>query len=134
MNDMDASDSDEELVEAAERDFKCLARSPTDHFEKLLEVTCSNHKFPVKHKLKECSMMKNYMTTRSLARAKKPEGESAGKVTAPFPEEKAAMSIYGGPVPHVSRRKLKLIGRAINSIEAATLEYLHWSKSSITFD
>jgi hypothetical protein len=84
MNDMDASDSDEELVEAAERNFKCLARSPTDHFEKLLEVTCPNHKFPIKHKLKECSMMKNYMTTRSQARAKKTEGESAGKVTAPF--------------------------------------------------
>jgi hypothetical protein len=46
---------------------------------------------PFKHKLKECSMMKTYMATGSLARAKKPKGNSAGKAAAPFLEEKAVM-------------------------------------------
>jgi hypothetical protein len=61
MNGRDAGDSDEELMVAAEHEFKCPARSPVDHFEKLLKATCPNHMFPVKHKLKECSMMTNYM-------------------------------------------------------------------------
>jgi hypothetical protein len=62
-NDKDISDSDEELVTTAECDSKAQARQPTDHFKKLLEATCPNHTYPVKHRLKECTMMKNYITT-----------------------------------------------------------------------
>jgi hypothetical protein len=90
--------------------------------------------YPIKHKFKKCTMMKNYMTTRTFARGKKLEGDSMGKVAAHFPEEKAVMLTYGGPAPHESRRKLKLTGRAINIVSAAVLEYLHWSESLITFD
>jgi hypothetical protein len=134
MNDKDASYSEEELVATAERDFECPVQSPTDHFKKLLKVTCPNHTFPVKHKLKECSMRKNYVAMGSLARAEKPEGDSGGKAVLPFPEEKVVMSLYGRPTPHESRCKLKLIDRVINSISAVTPEYLHWPESSITFD
>jgi hypothetical protein len=98
-NDKDVGDSDEELIAAAERDFKHQAWQPADHFEKLLKATCPNHTYPIKHKLKECTMMKNYMTTGTFARGKKPEGDPTGKATAPFFEEKAVMSIYGGPAP-----------------------------------
>jgi hypothetical protein len=44
-------------------------------------------------------MMKNYMTTGTFAKGKRPEGDSAGRATTPFPEEKVVMSIYGGPAP-----------------------------------
>jgi hypothetical protein len=116
MNDKNTGDFNEELMAATERDFKC-----------------PNHTIPVKNKLKACSMMNNYMATGTLARAKKLEGDSAGKVAAPFPEEKLVMSIYGGPAPHESCRKLKLIGQVINSVSTAAHEYLHWSESSTTF-
>jgi hypothetical protein len=53
-------------------------------------------------------MMKNYMTTGAFAKGKKPKDDSAGKAAAPFPEEKAVMSIYGWPAPHESRHKLKI--------------------------
>jgi hypothetical protein len=86
-NDKDVGDSDKELVAAAEHDFKRQARQPTDHFEKLLEATCPNHMYLVRHKLKECTMMKNYITMGTFARGKKPEGDLTGKATAPFPEE-----------------------------------------------
>jgi hypothetical protein len=43
------------------------------------------------------------------------------------------MLIYGGPVPHKSRRKLKLMSRTVNNVCSATPEYLRWSKSLITF-
>jgi hypothetical protein len=44
-------------------------------------------------------MMKNYMTMGTFAKGKKPEGDSAGEVDAPFPKEKVAMSIYDGRTP-----------------------------------
>jgi hypothetical protein len=69
---------------------------------KLLEVTCPNHAYPVRNKLKECTMMKNIMTSRALSKGKKPEGEPGGKAVTPFPGEEVVMSIYGGPVPHES--------------------------------
>jgi hypothetical protein len=47
-------------------------------------------------------MMKKYMTMGTFAKGKRPEGDSARKATAPFPEEKAVISIYGGPAPHES--------------------------------
>jgi hypothetical protein len=67
-------------------------------------------------------MMNNYMTTGTFARGKKPEGDPTGKVAAPFPKEKALMSIYGGPAPHESWRKLKLTNWAINSISTVIPE------------
>jgi hypothetical protein len=71
---------------------------------------------------------------RSLPRSKKPESDSVGKAATPFPEEKVVMSIYGGPAPHESRRKLKLTDRVINSMSVVVPKFLRWSKSSITFD
>jgi hypothetical protein len=130
----EANDSNEELVATTERDFKCQVWQPADHFEKLLEVTYPNHAYPIRHKLKECTMMKNYMSMRTLTKDKKLEGDSVGKAAAPFPKEKAVMSIYGGPAPHKSRCKLKLTSRAVNAVSLAAPEYLHWSKSPITFD
>jgi hypothetical protein len=118
-NNKDAIDSNEELVATAECDFKHQAWLPRDHFEKLHEVRCPNHTYPVKHKLKECTMMKNYKTMGSLARSTKPEDDSVGKAAAPSLVEKAVMSIYGRPALHESRNKLKLNGRAINSMSAA---------------
>jgi hypothetical protein len=79
-------------------------------------------------------MMKNYRTTRTFARSKKPNGDSSGKATIPFPEEKVVMSFYSGPNPHESRRKLKLTSQAINAVSTTVLEYLRWSEFLITFD
>jgi hypothetical protein len=84
---------DEEYVTTVERDFKHHARQPKDHFEKLLEAACPNHTHPVKHKLKDCTMMKNFMTSGALSKGEKPEGDPGGKGAVPFPEEEAVMAI-----------------------------------------
>jgi hypothetical protein len=52
------------FVVAVEHDFKRRTWPPNDHFEKLLEVTCSYHPYPIKHKLKYCTMMKNIHDVR----------------------------------------------------------------------
>jgi hypothetical protein len=79
-------------------------------------------------------MMKNYMTTRTVAKDKKPEGDSSGKAAAPFHEEMVVMSIYGGPAPHEYQHKLKLTSWVVNVMSTVVPEYLHWSESLITFD
>jgi hypothetical protein len=40
---------------------------PTDHFKRLLEEAYPNHTYPVRHKLKDCSMMRSFMTLGSLS-------------------------------------------------------------------
>jgi hypothetical protein len=39
---------------------------PTYHFERLLKEAYPNHAYPIKHKLKDYDMMKNFMTSGSL--------------------------------------------------------------------
>jgi hypothetical protein len=57
------NDSDEEYVLVTECNFKRQAWQSKDHFVKLLEVACPNHKYPIKHKLKDCTTIKNFMTS-----------------------------------------------------------------------
>jgi hypothetical protein len=95
-----------------------------DHLEKLLEATCPNHTYPIMYSLKECTLMKNYMTTGSLVRNKKSKGDLGRKAAPPFLEEKVVMLIYGGPPPpHESCRKLKLTSQAVNCMSVAIPEY-----------
>jgi hypothetical protein len=42
------------------------ARPPTDHFERQLEEACPNQAYPVKHKIRDCGMIKNFMALGSL--------------------------------------------------------------------
>jgi hypothetical protein len=69
-----------------------------EHFKKLLEAASPNHAYPIKHKLKDCTMMKNFMTSGALSKGKKPERDPGRKGLPPFPEEEALMSIYDRPI------------------------------------
>jgi hypothetical protein len=57
-NDKETDDDEQEYIMTAERDFKRQARQPKDHFQKLLEVVYPNHTYPVKHRLKDYTMIK----------------------------------------------------------------------------
>jgi hypothetical protein len=61
-----ANDSNKEHVTTAVYSGQCQARPPTELFERLLEEACMNHAYRVKHKLKDCAMMKNLMTSGSF--------------------------------------------------------------------
>jgi hypothetical protein len=70
-----------------------------DYFKRLLEEACPNHAYPVRHKLKDCSMMRSFMTLGSLTwGAELGEGLDVSE-TMPFLEENAAMMVYRGH-PH----------------------------------
>jgi hypothetical protein len=59
---------------------KRQARPPTDHFNKLLEEACPNHRYPVRHKLKDCGMMRSFMTSGSLTWGAELDEGSVGKM------------------------------------------------------
>jgi hypothetical protein len=62
---VEIENSDEEFIGAAERNFEWRTRPPKDHFDKILEAPCPHHPYPSKHKLRDCTMMRRFM---SLAR------------------------------------------------------------------
>jgi hypothetical protein len=51
---------------------KHWVRLPKDHIKKLLKETCLNHAYAIKHKLRDCSLIKNFMTTGFLSRDELP--------------------------------------------------------------
>jgi hypothetical protein len=91
----EADDSDGGFVAIVKRDFKWQTRSPKDHFEKLLEATDPHHPYPVKHKLRDCSMMKKFMMSGALSRDDKPGGDLGGTSVTPIPDEAEIMAISG---------------------------------------
>jgi hypothetical protein len=85
-DDEKADDSSKECVAAAERDFKRQTQQSKDHFEKLLKATCPNHSCLIKHKLKDCTMMKNFITSGAFSRGRKLERDPGGKSVTPIPD------------------------------------------------
>jgi hypothetical protein len=72
---------------------------PTHHFERLLKEACPNHTYPVKHKLKECDMIKNFMISVSLTRGMELDEDPGISDMTPFPMEDAVMMVYDGCPP-----------------------------------
>jgi hypothetical protein len=64
--DKQAGDSSVVHAVMATSSGKRQPRPPTYHFKQLLEETCPNHTYPIKHKLRDCDMMKSFMTSGSL--------------------------------------------------------------------
>jgi hypothetical protein len=92
------SDGGGHVMTAAHSD-KRQARLPTDHFKRLLEEACSNHAYPVRHKLKDYIMMKSFLILGSLTRGTELDEDTDGRDTMPFLGEDAVMTVYGG-CPH----------------------------------
>jgi hypothetical protein len=86
-------------VATTARSSKLQTRPPTDHFERLLEEACPNHVYPIKHKLKDCDMMKNFMISGSLTQVIELDEDSGGSDTMPFPGEDAVTTVYDGRPP-----------------------------------
>jgi hypothetical protein len=68
-------------------------RPPTDHLKRILEEAYPNHAYPIRHKLKDCSMMRSFMTSGYLAKgAELYEGSYKSDMTS-FPEENVVMTV-----------------------------------------
>jgi hypothetical protein len=73
--------SSKEYVAAAERDFMWHTRPPKDHFEKILEGACPHHPYPIKHKLRDYSWMKKFLTSGAPPGSDEQARDSRGKGT-----------------------------------------------------
>jgi hypothetical protein len=97
--DDDAGDNEEAggsgvaLVTTAVGSNKRQARLPINHFERLLEEACPNHTYPIKHKLRDCTMMKNFMVSGSLTRGIGLDEVPDESNMMPFPGEDVFMTI-----------------------------------------
>jgi hypothetical protein len=89
-------DSDKVCVVGTGCSVKSKAQTPTNHFERLLEEAYLKHTYPIKHMLKDCDMMKNFMTSGSLTQDKELGGDPSGGGTTPFPTEEAIIMVYDG--------------------------------------
>ena len=57
---------DNSLVVAADRkDGRKPTEGTLNHFEKILKGLCPNHAFPVKHLLKDCGLMRKFLSRNS---------------------------------------------------------------------
>jgi hypothetical protein len=127
------------LVAAADRkgDRATTGETP-DHFEKMLDKLYLNHAFPIKHLYKNYALMKKYLMggTRKGEQNKRPEpadGDVEGKDDG-FPYLDGCLMIFGGPAAYKSRGHQKLTRRELYAAEPATLAFLLWSDSAITFN
>jgi hypothetical protein len=74
--------SDEEFVASVERDFKRRTLPPKDHFKKVLEAACPHHPYPIKHKLRDYTMMKRFISSDMIADGDELARDLGGKGTA----------------------------------------------------
>jgi hypothetical protein len=68
-------------VASAEHYFKRRTRPPKDHFEKVHEAACPHHPYPIKHKLRDCTMMKRFMFSNKPADGDELARDLGGKGT-----------------------------------------------------
>jgi hypothetical protein len=128
---------DDNFVAVVERKMSCPKGNsgkpaPTrDHFEKLLDAMCLHHEVPVKHTLRECRLMKNYVkSTLKPKKADHPDKQSPSHdnddgAGAMFPgEDEAVHMIFGGSSARPSRRREKLIRREVMNADVAKPSYL----------
>jgi hypothetical protein len=116
--------------------------APTrDHFEKLLDASFPHHEVPVKHTLRECQLMKNYVKGTIKPRtADKPEKQGPSHdnddgVGAVFPSEDGVVHmIFGGSPARPSRQRERLIQREVFNADTVKPSYLKWSEVPITID
>jgi hypothetical protein len=138
---------DDNFVVAVERKASCPKGNPAkpapsrDHFEKLLDASCPHHKVLVKHTLRECRLMKNYVKgtlkpkTEDQPNKQGPSHDNDDGARAVFPSEDDAVHMtFGGSPARPSRRRGKLIQREVFNTDVARPSYLKWSEVSITFD
>jgi hypothetical protein len=111
-----------------------------DHFEKLLDAPCPHHEVPVKHTLRECWLMKNYVKgtlkprTADQFEKQGPSHDNDDGAGVLFRGEGIVVHmIFGGSPARPSRWREKLIRREVFNVDIAKPSYLKWSDVPITF-
>jgi hypothetical protein len=108
----EAGSSGKGHISATMHSGRRLARTHIVYFKRLLEEACPNHAYLIRHKLKDCGMMRSFMTSGSLTWGTEPDEEPNGNDAAPFPEGNTIMTVFGGR-PLVWRSRMSSLGPKI---------------------
>jgi hypothetical protein len=92
-NDGGGVGSDMRHILTAAHNDKRQARPPTDHFKRLLKEACPNHVYSVRHKLKDCGIVRSFMTSGSLTWGAELDKDLGRSDTTPFPGESTVMVV-----------------------------------------
>jgi hypothetical protein len=106
-----------------------------------MDAPCPHHEVPVKHTLRECRLMKNYVKrtfkpkTADQPDKQGPSYDNDDDAGALFPSEDGVVHIiFGGSPARPSRRHEKLIRREVMNADVAKPSYLKWPEVLITFN
>ena len=84
-----------------------------NHFEKLLEGSCPNHAFPIKHLLKDCSLMRWFLSGGSNkgehGKDPAPTADNAKEKDHGFSTPHDCLMIFGGSAAYDSKRRQKVM-------------------------
>jgi hypothetical protein len=110
-----------------------------DHFEQLLEKPCTNHGYPVKHKLKDSKLLKRMLGQPSKRkggdRNEAPKNKGApAKDWGSFPKPNGCLMIFGGSEDDCSKHQHKVHLWEVYAARNAIPKFLCWSSTPITFD
>ena len=85
------------------------AEGTPNHFENLLEGPCPNHAFPVKHLLKDCSLMRRFLSRGSnkgeQGKDPAPTMDNAEEKDNGFSTPDGCLMIFGGSAAYDSKRR-----------------------------
>ena len=118
------------------------AKELSNHFEKKWNGPCPNHEFPVRHLMRDCSLMKKFVTQQETEGPSPPEcegatggGSDAGEEEGgAYPHAEGCLMIFASSEARASRRAAKVERRDVFAAEPATPAFLRWSELPITFD
>jgi hypothetical protein len=111
-NDKEAESSSVRRISTTADSDKRQTRPPIYHFKRLLKEACPNHAYLVRHKLKDRSMMRSFMTLGSLTWVAELDEDPGRSDTTPFLRENAVMTVHGGRQPPGKRRMSDLSPKA----------------------
>jgi hypothetical protein len=115
---------------------KATTEETPDHFEKMLEGPCPNHRYPIKHAYKDCGLLKKFLGKKGAPK-KNPEpsvDDAEDKEDPPFPLKTGCLMIFGSPDYYASKKQRKLERREVFQAEPTTPTFLDRFDHVITFD
>jgi hypothetical protein len=101
-------------------------------FDDMLKKSCSYHKTPVNHTLKQCDMLKKYYN-RVSAKEDKAKKDGGDRGAGGFPAVENVFRIFGGATVDMSNSQRKPERHEVLAAERAPPSFLDWLEDSITF-
>jgi hypothetical protein len=102
-----------------------------------MDLPCQNHFFPIRHKLRECELLKRFISKPPTEKAKSNEPLKLAEQETPtkeFPEMMGCLMIFGGTKACDEKCHLKTAHREVHAAEPTIPRYLQWLEFPIIFN